>query len=214
MRKTIIIACYDEIVKTIIKKCVLEINSTAFFIECKYEKDVFKAMSNNENFVVFFDKYFLGYSIENTLLRMERLKKNGLICFCECDKCSVYFGLRIKEHKADCFISEIEKNDHLKVELNKVLNGLRTFPEEVFMAVEDGTARRERKYFTEPTRQEMRVAMFLGQGLSEKEIAYELRIKPQAVYIHVGRVRRKVGYKNAIDFAILYRRNLFLGGDD
>ena len=211
LNKKVIIACCDEKVRRILKKCLLELKRYSDVTECGTEKDVFLSTREAEEPVLFIDKYFLGYVISYKIVGIRLCNEKTELCFCETGECPPYFGLRLYDLKVDAFIAHIEESDHFKREISKVLCGYKTYPDEVQKSIDDNSYLLERKCFTEITPVEMKIAAYLGEGKTQKEICYIMGISPQAVNTHVHRIKRKIGYKNPMDYCILNQQAFFQG---
>lgn len=176
-------------------------------IDCENENDLWMALSDitDAESVIFFDKFFLGYIFRHKINELKYHHKERTICFFERGDCHAYFGLRVHEFKADSFISNIEKPEHMKVELSKVIAGIPTYPEEVenYLRVIKNLDKRN---FGDVTEQEEMVGARIGDGLSQKQVSIEMGKAPQTVNTQLTYLKNKIGYEKDSDFYMLNRQ--------
>lgn len=204
MKKTVIVACFDEEVKRIIKNGFSECRLIKDFVECISEKEVLMNSRQTEESIIFTDKYFYGYMFENKIFELKYFNPKCFICFCDSGDCLVHYGLRLYTLKADAYIADIQKTDHLVKELRTVMAGVKTFPERVQRDIDNKLAGYEKKEVSDITLLEERIAAMLGSGMNQMEIGYELHMKKQTVSNHVTNIRRKTGCRTPWD---LYKLN-------
>ena len=176
-------------------------------IDCENEDELWRVLSDitDAEAVIFFDKFFLGYIFEHKMNELKYHHKERTICFFEKGDCHSYFGLRVHEFKADSFISNIEKPEHMKVELSKVIAGIPTYPKEVenYLSV---IRTLDKRNFSDVTLQEEMVGVRIGDGLSQKQTCTELGTAPQTVNTQLTYLKNKIGYERDADFSTLNRQ--------
>lgn len=203
MMKKVIIGCSDEFVRNIIIDGFKRVLPENKILVCNNELEIYRALQDSEDTVTVFDKYFLGYILSIQIMRLRVINQKILTYFVETGECSKYFGLRVYDLGIDGLIPFIEKKAFLNQELDKVVQGLKTFPEDVIRSIEDNAYLLDRKSFSEVTEKEMTIGLYLGMGKTQKEICYLTGMSVQAVSIHTCRLRKKIGYKDPSDYSRL-----------
>ncbi len=206
--KKVIIACSDEYVKNIMVEGFEKFLPKDRIFVCKTEFDMTQMLIESEDTAIIFDKFFLGFVLTYQILRLKVINEKILAYFVETGECSKYFGLRVYDLGIQGLIPYIEVKSKLKIELEKVIQGIKTFPEPVMRSIEENDYLLERKSFTEVTEKEMEIGLYLGMGKSQKEICYLTGMSAQAVCTHTCRLRRKIGYKDPSDYTRLSRQAL------
>lgn len=74
--------------------------------------------------------------ISYKLMRLRHSNNRTEFCFLEKGDCPRYFGLRLHKLNVNSFIANIEEKKHMSVELDKVLQGYRTYPREIVRSIE------------------------------------------------------------------------------
>lgn len=176
-------------------------------MDCENEDGLWKVLSDitDAESVILFDKFFLGYFIGHKINEIKYHHKERRICFFERGDCHPFFCLRVHEFKADSFISNIEKPEHMKVELSKVIAGIPTYPEEVKNYLRVITSL-DKRNFGEVTRQEEMVGVRIGDGLSQKQVSIELGTAAQTVNTQFTYLKNKIGYENDANLSLLNRQ--------
>lgn len=206
MLKKVIVGCRDEEVKKIVydglKKCLPEQGICI----CETHADLYELAKYEDEVAIIFDKYFLGYVLTYQYYRIKVLNDKALTYFVETGECSRYFGLRIHELGINGLISFIENKDILKVGLTRIISGLNSYPETIVKSIEENDYLLDKKCCSEVTGREMTIGMYLGLGKSQKEICYLTGLTAQAVNTYIHRLKRKIGYKNPNDYALLNKQ--------
>lgn len=209
MIKKVVIAACEENVRKLARSCLERTCKGIGIEEVMYKADLYRSIDRTGELLVIFDKYFFGYDLCHEILKLRVRNKDAHICFVECGDCSRYFGLRLYEIGVKSYITNIEDYDHFRNEFLKVVGGAESLPNELKSSIESSDYLLDRKCFTEITEKELVVGLYLGEGKSQKEICYITGMSQQTVNIHVHRLKRKIGYKEPGDYAILNRRAFF-----
>ena len=203
MIKKILIASFDDEVRKFIQKgfssqfgemnvCVCR-TSKELNCSCKYAKDT----------AVIFDKYFLGYVISYELLRLKIFNPSLMIYFVEIGKISDNFATRVCQYEVDGYISHVEDDVHLKKEIQNIKEGMKLVPDQVLKALKGMDLSLNERCITELSEREMQVAMLLGNGFIQKEIAHMTGLSPCTISQHVTRINKKIGYTSPKDYYLL-----------
>lgn len=203
MYKKVIIACYDEQVRRLLKNALCENKYVSDIKECENESEVRFYNKTSDKPILFFDKLFLGYVFKNKIFELKFANKQNAICFCESGNCSRFFGLRVYDFNADAFIAHIEEPLHMKQELSKVMNGHKTFPEEIQDDIDNKLFGLDTKNFSDVTQQQLEIAAYLGEGKSQQEIRYLMNLSTSGVNTQVSYLRNKTGANNDLLFCKL-----------
>lgn len=212
MISKILIASCDIEVRNILKKNLIPLFGANNITVCNNLFELHEFCKYTDNAAIIFDKYFLGWIISYELVRIKTLNPKILTYFVEIGECSLYFGMRINILGIDGFIPNIEKHDMFKNSFLKVKDGRKVYPEVVTQTIADELLL-DKKNITEVTEKEMQIGMFLGMGLSPKEICFRLGYTKGTVSVHTSRLKRKTGYKKPGDYDLLNQRYFGYGKD-
>lgn len=156
-----------------------------------------------EDNLLLIDKFFLGFYLHDTVEGIKGLNQKLRFVFFETGDCNEYFGLRVYNLGASGYIPDMKDTETLKQHLNKVMNGLPTFPEIVKDDIERGM-HLDARYCGEPTKSEFKVAVLLAQNKSVKEIANETHVETHTVSNHIYWLKRKIGARTLNDYKEVY----------
>ena len=205
MISKILIASCDIEVRNILKKNLVTLFGANNVVVCNNLFELHDFCKYEENAAIIFDKFFLGFVISYELIRIKTLNPKILTYFVEVGDCSLYFGMRIHLLGIDGFIPNIEKIDHFKNNILKIKDGRKVYPEVITQTISDELLL-DKKNISEVTEKEMQIGMYLGMGLTSKEIGYKLGFSSAAISVHTSRLKRKTGYKRPGDYDLLNQR--------
>ena len=215
MIKKILLASVDDDVRAIMRKgCSSQLGEKNVQI-CKTcaELNIFSKFA--EQTAIIFDKYFLGYVISYELIRLKTMNPSLLIYFAEVGNISESYAVRVCQYQVDGYICNVEDSANLQNKILNIKDGMKLVPADVSKTLKGMNLFMDGKCVSELSEREVQIAVLLGKGLTQKEIAYELKLTAATVSQNVTRIKKKIGYSSPRDFFLLndsYWKNT--GGED
>ena len=204
MIRNVFIASCEDITKGIIKSCVQRAVPGTQIIDCSKDNELSYHLRRDDGGIIFFDKYYLGYRIEEQIGILKRIYPRIRICFCETgEECSRFFGYRVHKLEIAGFISHIDVVDDFTCILRNVIAGQNYYPPEVTEGMENCEQKNESRCCSKVSPREVEIATLLAEGKTVKEISSILGIAEGTVSIHLNRLRRKVGAHTRLDYVFL-----------
>ena len=204
--KKVFIASTNEVIKGIIRECVLAIYPRQQIIDVCDDISLMYHLKCSDDDVIFFDKFFLGYVLKFKLINLKIINNNLRIIFCELGECSLHFGFRVWDFGADGYICNISDEEDFKKKLKTVFTGQKCFPTEVMDGLKKPEYLNDKRGFSDVTDVEYQIGMYLGQGKTPKEIGIILNIARSTVSHHYYWLKRKIGFKTMDDITTLNKQ--------
>ncbi|MFN0262450.1 response regulator [Tepidamorphus sp. 3E244] len=114
---------------------------------------------------------------------------------------------RVADFGASGFISKSLQVSQMREAVSTVLAGGEWFPEDIDLAAEDESELADiAQRLATLTPQQVRVLMMLGEGLLNKQIAYELNVSEATVKAHVSAILQKLGADSRTQAVIMVNR--------
>lgn len=203
MEKIVIIAFSEEGSREYFTSCIKKSVPGVQVFDGSDDKDFVFHLKNDEGGTIFFDKYFLSYNIKEKVSGLRLLNPNLRFVFCEeGERCSKWFGYRLRSIGADGFISHIDRFSELNGILRNVLSGKEYYPKDVLDGM-DNLEHLDKKFCSEITPIELDVCTLLGEGKSIKEVGYTLGKADGTISSHLYRIKHKSGCNSLREFAIM-----------
>ena len=204
--KKVFLASTDEIVKELIRECISRIFPRLEIIDVCNDISLIYHLKCSDDDIIFFDKFFLGYVFKYSLINLKMMNKSLRIVFCERGDCSMYFGFRIWDLRADGYICNIEDKNEFTTKLKIVLSGQRYFPPEVMNNLNSNEYLTDKRAYSDVTDIEFQIGLYMGQGKTHKEIANMMNIAKSTVSHHYYWLKKKIGFKTIDDINTLNRQ--------
>lgn len=213
MITNLIIACCEKATKNYAVTSALALFGEKHVCICNNVSGLFKAGETTADAAIIFDKYFMGFVMNDILRCLKILNKTLKFYFVETGECSPFLAVRTHKLGASGFIPGIECSDNRKKGFLEIREGLNSYPDDIVRYIEHREYI-DPKCITDVTRSEKEIGICLNMGKTQKEICSAVHLSRQNVSLFTHRLKRKVGYREPFDMWLLTRQSLNDKGDN